>query len=113
MHAEWGALMEDRRGFWIMVAIAAGVVALAMLGQGRRHRYGGPSRLDSGPDRRRRVAVWSEGMRLAPDDLVSGSLRPAGSEAKRDRPRWRQCWDEVDEASDESFPASDSPFFNP
>ena len=107
--------MEDGRGFWIMVAIAAGAVALAMLGQGRRQRYGGASRLDSGPDRGRRAAAWSENVRLAPDDPVSGGLRPTGPEATRDRPRrrWRQCWDKVDEASDESFPASDSPFFNP
>ena len=36
----------------------------------------------------------------------SGNIRPAGPEAMRDPPgRWSQ----VDEASDESFPASDPP----
>jgi hypothetical protein len=34
----------------------------------------------------------------------SGNVRAAGTEAMRDPPR---NWDEVDEASDESFPASD------
>lgn len=36
----------------------------------------------------------------------SGNIRPAGPEAMRDPPRE---WTEVDEASDESFPASDPP----
>ena len=36
----------------------------------------------------------------------SGNVRPAGPSAMRDPPR---TWSKVDEASDESFPASDPP----
>jgi len=36
-------------------------------------------------------------------------IRPAGTESMRDPPKE---WDRVDEASDESFPASDPPSFS-
>ena len=41
---------------------------------------------------------------------TSGAARQAGPESMRDPPRE---WTEVDEASDESFPASDPPAVNP
>lgn len=40
----------------------------------------------------------------------SGNARPAGPDAMRDPPRE---WTRVDEASDESFPASDPPAVSP
>ncbi len=40
----------------------------------------------------------------------SGAARSAGPEAMRDPPKQ---WERVDEASDESFPASDPPAINP
>lgn len=40
----------------------------------------------------------------------SGAARSAGPEAMRDPPK---DWDQSDQASDESFPASDPPAINP
>lgn len=38
-------------------------------------------------------------------------IRPAGPDHMKDAPRRK--WEEIDEASDESFPASDPPPVNP
>ncbi len=50
--------------------------------------------------KKKRAAKPAEG------EAVPTPVRPAGPEAMRDPPRQ---WDPVDEASDESFPASDPP----
>jgi hypothetical protein len=44
------------------------------------------------------------------DELCKGNGRSAGPEAMRDPP---PDWDKVDEAADESFPASDPPGYYP
>jgi hypothetical protein len=42
---------------------------------------------------------------------AKGTVRSAGPAAMRDKPV--RAWDGVDQASDESFPASDPPSYNP
>jgi hypothetical protein len=42
-------------------------------------------------------------------DRPTPRIRDAGPDAMKDKPK--RPWDEVDQASDESFPASDPPSF--
>jgi hypothetical protein len=51
-------------------------------------------------------AEGREGPKKDPGSGVPTPVRPAGPESMRDPPK---RWDEVDEAGDESFPASDPP----
>jgi len=56
-------------------------------------------------------AAAHSGGKTAPGPVgQSGSARSAGPEAMRDPPKE---WDEVDQAVDESFPASDPPAVSP
>ena len=49
------------------------------------------------------AAALKDGEKPGPKDSTV-QIRPAGSESQADKPK---DWDEVDEAVDESFPASD------
>jgi hypothetical protein len=53
------------------------------------------------------VAVDGKEKEQVADNTDGGHVRHAGPKAMRDRPRRR--WDKVDQAVDESFPASDPP----
>jgi len=56
------------------------------------------------PKEREKPATQEKGR--TDDEAASRPVRPAGPEAMRNPPK---TWDDVDEESDESFPASDPP----
>lgn len=58
----------------------------------------------SKPKQTDRAAALKDGKKPGPKDAPV-QVRPAGKESLADKPA---KWDEVDEAVDESFPASDS-----
>ena len=87
-------------------AVLTGVFAVAAAGLG----YVASSlwRRRAGGGRGGRPAISGTGGHGAVGE--SGAARSAGPEAMRDPPA---TWEKVDEASDESFPASDPPAVNP
>ncbi|HEY0920270.1 hypothetical protein [Devosia sp.] len=60
------------------------------------------------PPRRAGAAAFKNGEPAGPPE-ADVQVRPAGPSAQRKKPRH---WDKVDEAADESFPASDPPAAN-
>jgi len=83
----------------IGAALAAGLGYVATALWRRRGSTGGPGA---------RPAISGTGGHGAVGE--SGAARSAGPEAMRDPPK---DWEQVDQASDESFPASDPPAINP
>jgi hypothetical protein len=83
----------------VAAAVAAGLGYVATMLWRRRGETGGPGA---------RPAISGTGGHGAVGE--SGAARSAGPEAMRDPPR---DWEQVDQASDESFPASDPPAINP
>ncbi len=51
--------------------------------------------------------AYKDKQKPGPDD-AGVQIRPAGPEGQRNKPK---KWDEIDEAGDESFPASDPPAY--
>lgn len=86
----------------VMVGLALLGAAAFTIGRGRDGRHRGPkNRARSAPAFDARVKVDRA------NPASHGEGRPAGPQVMRDPPQ--DPWDRVDEASDESFPASDPP----
>ncbi len=85
-------------------AIVAGIGAVAAVAAGALFRWRNPGEEETppAPALRHGGALGAVGS--------SGSIRPAGRGAMRDPP---ENWDEVDEAADQSYPASDPPNLAP
>ncbi|HEX8379998.1 MAG TPA: hypothetical protein VF619_05565 [Allosphingosinicella sp.] len=89
-------------------AIITGIAAACAAGLGFAASSLWRRRLAGGGGAGGRPAISGAGGHGAVGD--SGGARSAGPDAMRDPPKE---WSKVDEASDESFPASDPPAINP
>jgi hypothetical protein len=80
------------------------LAALAAVGAAGYQYYRKQQDARARKEQERHGAAFSEEARH--EASGESAVRPAGSDAMRDPPR---RWSKVDEASDESFPASDPP----
>jgi hypothetical protein len=92
----------SRKGALITGIGAAAAAGLGFLAARLWRRGGGEDELSGRP------ALSGSGAHGAVGE--SGAARSAGPEAMRDPP---EEWDKVDQAADESFPASDPPNLSP
>lgn len=74
----------------ILIVLAIGAAAYGLLRRGAAGKHGGPAAFASGQP-----------------DHGDNPIRDSGPDAMRDPPQ--EGWSDVDEASDQSFPASDPP----
>jgi hypothetical protein len=95
-------MARSRSIVWVAAAAATAVAGLVVAAVSRRFRRGDEDDVFA--------PALSRGKRPAGAVGTSGAARQAGPEAMRDPPR---SWSKVDEAADESFPASDPPSFAP
>lgn len=99
--------MRIRRTIWFLVAMT-GLLALTA----SRSRWQGETSRRRSINDRKPMPAGGVGALTDPQRSGSGDrdshVGPAGAETWRRRP---SDWDEVDEASDASFPASDPPSF--
>ena len=97
-------LMKWNRTTSIIAASGAAVVGLGAAIAARRYWFAGAEEEDQP------AAALERGKRAPGPVGDSGAARSAGPEAMRDPP---EEWEKVDQAADESFPASDPPGINP
>lgn len=109
-----GRILAHRRILQLMV----GALAETQAGERMETLLGARSTLQDGQEDPGAVETAGVALELAmadefrriaegvPGPSSSGPVRPAGPEAMQDPP---ERWDRVDEAADESFPASDPP----
>jgi hypothetical protein len=96
--------MAWTRSYTMIAAGGAAVAGLAAALFTRRWWSG------NGEQQEKPAAAHSRGMTAPGPVGQSGAARSAGPEAMRDPPTE---WEKVDQAMDESFPASDPPGINP
>lgn len=101
-------MADSNRKTVLLTAIGAACAAAVGYMAARRLAGSGESGDEGERTTRRAPALSGEGALGAVGN--SGNVRPAGPSAMRDPPKE---WSRVDEASDESFPASDPPNLAP